>query len=293
MVGKALTRRLERETGVTLCLVPRSELDLTRQADVENWMETVRPNAVIHAAGLVGGVWANMNNPVDFLYVNATMATNLIHASHRVDVEKFLFIGSSCIYPKMAPQPIPESALLTGPLESTNEAYAIAKIAGLKLCQAYRSQYDADFNSVMPTNLYGIGDNFDLKSSHVIPALMRKAHEAKLSGAASMTIWGSGTPIREFMHVDDCADGCVFVLKNMSQRAPINLGSGQEMTIEALARVIMRVVGFEGKLIKDTSKPDGTPRKLMNSETLLSAGWSPSIDLEEGLSSTYRAHFLT
>lgn len=292
MVGEALVRRLSREAGVTLCLATRSELDLTRQSDVESWMNETRPDVVIHAAGLVGGIWANMNNPASFLYENAIMAANLIHSAHATNVKKFLFLGSSCIYPKLAPQPIPESALLTGPLEPTNEAYAIAKIAGVKLCQAYRTQHGADFNSVMPTNLYGPGDNFDLESSHVIPALMRKAHEAKMSGAKSMTIWGSGTPAREFMHVDDCADGCIFVLKNMSRDAPINLGSGQEVTIEALARLIMRVVGFEGDLITDTSKPDGTPRKLMDSATLLSAGWVPSIELEDGLSETYETHFL-
>lgn len=291
MVGEAIVRQLMHRSDVTLCLASRSELDLTRQEDVNYWMHETRPHVVIHAAGLVGGIWANMTYPANFLYENAIMAFNLIHSSHLINLEKFLFLGSSCIYPKLAPQPISENALLTGPLEPTNEAYAIAKIAGVKLCQAYRSQFNNDFNSVMPTNLYGPSDNFDLDSSHVIPALMRKAHEAKLSGAESMTIWGSGRPAREFMHVDDCANGCIFILENMSRDAPINLGSGQEVKIEELARLIMKIVGFKGELIKDLSKPDGTPRKLMDSKTLLSAGWSPSIALEEGLSMTYQKKF--
>lgn len=291
MVGAALVRRLQSEDVAAILTADRGSLDLTRQDAVERWMREHRPNAIIHAAGLVGGIMANMTYPADFLYENIAMATHLIRAAHEIDVEKLLFLGSSCIYPKLAPQPIPESALLTGPLEPTNEAYAVAKIAGIKLCQTYRRQHSVDYNSVMPTNLYGPGDNFNLESSHVVPALMRKAQEAKLAGATSMTIWGSGKPAREFLHVDDCADGCVFILKSMSREAPINLGSGEEVTIETLAHTIMKVVGFEGELHRDISKPDGTPRKLMDSSTLKSAGWSPSITLEDGLAETYRDAF--
>lgn len=293
MVGQAIVRRLQREDVGKLLTATRSELDLTRQDQVEVWMKTHRPDVILHAAGLVGGILANSTYPADFLYQNMIIAGHLVEAAFQSGVEKFIFLGSSCIYPKLAPQPIPEDALLTGPLEPTNEAYAVAKIAGVKLCQTYREQHGVDYNAVMPTNLYGPGDNFDLKSSHVIPALMRKAHEAKISGESSMTIWGSGTPTREFMHVDDCADGCIFVLKHMSRKAPINLGSGQEVTIKELAETMMRVVGLEGDVKTDTTKPDGTPRKLMDSETLLNAGWSPSISLESGLLETYRHHFLS
>ncbi|WP_298914948.1 GDP-L-fucose synthase [uncultured Algimonas sp.] len=291
MVGSALLRRLEREPVAGILTAGRDELDLTRQADVERWMSANRPHAVIHAAGRVGGILANSRYPADFLYDNLAMAQNVIASAHAAGVEKLLFLGSSCIYPKMAPQPIAEDALLSGPLEPTNEAYAIAKIAGVKLCQAYRAQHGADFVSAMPTNLYGPGDNFDLESSHVIPALMRKAHEAKLSGAPSMTLWGSGTPRREFLHVDDCADGCVFILKRMSRAAPINLGTGEDITIEALARAVMQSVGFDGTLTKDASKPDGTPRKVMDVSTLAKAGWTASIPLQQGLKRTYADAF--
>jgi GDP-L-fucose synthase len=291
MVGQALVRRLQREDDVEILTADRQTLDLTRQTNVERWMDQNRPDAVIHAAGKVGGIMANLTYPANFLYENVTMAAHLIHAAHETGVERFLLLGSSCIYPKLAPQPISETALLTGSLEPTNEPYAIAKIAGVKLCQAYRAQYGADYSSVMPTNLYGPGDNFDLESSHVIPALMRKAHEAKVFGAKTLTIWGSGRPAREFMHVDDCADGCVFVLKTFSRAAPINLGSGNEVTIAQLARTIADVVGFMGELVFDTSKPDGTPRKLMDSSTLRKAGWCPSTALIDGLRTTYALHF--
>lgn len=291
MVGSALVRRLQREPVAEILTAGRTTLDLTRQAEVEDWMADHKPDAVIHAAGRVGGILANRDYPADFLFDNLAMAQNVIRSAHNVGVEKLLFLGSSCIYPKMAPQPILESALLTGPLEPTNEAYAIAKIAGVKLCQTFHAQHGADFISAMPTNLYGPGDNFDLASSHVIPALMRKAHEAKRAGAPSMTIWGSGTPMREFLHVDDCADGCIFILKNMSRRAPVNLGSGEEVTIATLAQKVMEAVGYDGALELDTTKPDGTPRKIMDAATLRGAGWSPSIPLSEGLAATYAAEF--
>lgn len=291
MVGSALVRRLQREPVAEILTAGRTTLDLTRQAEVEDWMADHKPDAVIHAAGRVGGILANRDYPADFLFDNLAMAQNVIRSAHSVGVEKLLFLGSSCIYPKMAPQPILESALLTGPLEPTNEAYSIAKIAGVKLCQTFRAQHGADFISAMPTNLYGPGDNFDLASSHVIPALMRKAHEAKRAGAPSMTIWGSGTPMREFLHVDDCADGCIFILKNMSRRMPVNLGSGEEVTIATLAQKVMEAVGYDGTLELDTTKPDGTPRKIMDASTLRGAGWSPSIPLSEGLAATYAAEF--
>lgn len=291
MVGSALVRRLDAEPVAAILTAGRDELDLTRQSDVERWMEANRPDAIIHAAGKVGGIHVNDRYPADFLFDNLAMAQNVVNAAFNMGVEKLLFLGSSCVYPKHAPQPIRENALLSGPLEPTNEAYAIAKIAGVKLCQAYRRQHGADFISAMPTNLYGPGDNFDLQTSHVIPALMRKAHEAKQSGAEAMEIWGTGSPRREFMHVDDCADGCVFILKQVSQAEPINLGSGTDMTIEELARAIMDAVGFNGELRKDPSKPDGTPRKLMDGGKLRALGWSPSIALTDGLARVYRDTF--
>jgi len=251
-------------------------------------MRDNKPEAVILAAAKVGGIVANDSWPADFLYDNLAIENAVIHGAFEAGVEKLLFLGSSCIYPKFAPQPISEDALLTGPLEPTNEWYAIAKIAGIKLCQAYRRQHGRDFISAMPTNLYGPGDNFDLTSSHVIPALMRKAHEAKASGAGSMTIWGTGTPRREFLHVDDCADALVFLLKNYSGDSHVNVGSGTDVTIDELARLVMQAVGFDGSLEHDTSKPDGTPRKLMSNERLAGMGWSPRIALRDGLKSTYQ-----
>lgn len=239
----------------------------------------------------IGGIHANDTQPAAFLYDNLMIEANIIHAAYKAGVEKLMFLGSSCIYPRLAPQPIPEEALLTGPLESTNEWYAIAKIAGIKLCQAYRKQYGADFISAMPTNLYGPGDNFDLTSSHVVPALIRKAHEAKLAGATSMEIWGSGTPRREFLHVDDCADAIVFLMKSYDGFDHINVGSGEDVTIEELARLVMKVVGFEGVLTRDLGKPDGTPRKLMSADRLRALGWAPSITLEEGIRQSY-SHWL-
>lgn len=287
MVGQALLRRLEREP-CTVLTAPRS-VDLRDQGTVHDWFAANRPDAVILAAARVGGIMANAERPAEFLYDNIAIATNVIHAAHLHDVAKLLFLGSSCIYPKHAEQPIREDALLTGPLEPTNEAYAIAKIAGLKLAAAYRAQYGRDFISVMPTNLYGPGDNWDPASSHVVPALIRKAHEAKLAADDSFTIWGSGTPRREFLHVDDLADACVMLVQRYSDDAPINVGSGDDIAIADLARIIADVVGFQGDIETDTSKPDGTPRKLMDNSRLAAMGWQPRIDLREGLQDAYAA----
>lgn len=286
MVGAALVRRLAQE-DCEIITAGRDTVDLTRQAEVEAWLGDARPQAVLLAAAKVGGILANATYPAEFLYENLTIETNIIHASHKVGVEKLLFLGSSCIYPKFAAQPISEDSLLTGALEPTNEWYAIAKIAGLKLAEAYRKQHGVDFISAMPTNLYGPGDNFDLTSSHVLPALIRKAHEARLAGAAELTIWGSGTPRREFLHVDDAADALVFLLKSYSGDQHVNVGSGTDVTILELAETVARVVGFEGRIALDTSKPDGTPRKLMSGDKLAHLGWQPSIELESGIRSTY------
>ncbi len=287
MVGSALLRRLEPE-GAEVITAGRETVDLRRQEQVEAWMAAEKPQAVFVPAAKVGGILANDSYPADFLYDNVLIAANIIHSAHETGVEKLLFLGSSCVYPKFADQPIAEDALLTGALEPTNEWYAVAKIAGLKLCQAYRRQHGVDFISAMPTNLYGPGDNFDLKSSHVIPALIRKAHEAKQAGADSMKIWGTGSPRREFLHVDDCADALVHLMKTYSDAQHVNVGSGSDVTIADLARLVMDVVGFEGALTKDESKPDGTPRKLMSADKIRGLGWTPSISLEDGLADAYR-----
>jgi GDP-L-fucose synthase len=287
MVGAALVRQLERE-HCKILTAGRDVLDLRDDTAVRHWMGTNRPQAVILAAAKVGGIVANDSWPADFLYDNLAIENAIIHGAFETGVEKLLFLGSSCIYPKFAPQPITEDALLTGPLEPTNEWYAIAKIAGIKLCQAYRRQHGRDFISAMPTNLYGPGDNFDLTSSHVIPALIRKAHEAKRADARSMTIWGSGKARREFLHVDDCASALVFLLKNYSGEQHVNVGSGTDVTIDELARLVMRAVGFEGALEHDTAKPDGTPRKLMANQKLAKMGWAPQISLKYGLAATYQ-----
>jgi GDP-L-fucose synthase len=289
MVGSAIVRRLQEEKVGELLTATRQEVDLVRQADVEAWVASNKPEAVFVPAARVGGILANDRQPSDFLYDNLMIEANIINACYRSGVEKMLFLGSSCIYPKFAPQPIQEDALLTGPLEPTNEWYAIAKIAGIKLCEAYRKQHGCDFISAMPTNLYGPNDNFDLDTSHVVPALLRKAHEAKASGAKSMEIWGTGSPRREFLHVDDCADAIVFLMKSYSGAQHINVGSGEDITIEELARLAMKAVGFEGELLHDLSKPDGTPRKLMSAEKLRGMGWSPRIGLEEGLRGAYQS----
>lgn len=286
MVGSALVRRLERHGGVEILTASREDADLLRQQEVEDWMARARPQAVFLAAARVGGIQANAERPADFLYENLMIEANVIHAAHRLGVEKLVFLGSTCIYPRMAPQPIPEDALLTGPLEETNEAYAIAKIAGLKLCQAYRRQHGRDFISAMPTNLYGPGDNYDLNASHVLPALLRKAIEAKRAGAATMTVWGSGAPLREFLHVDDLADALVFLAERYSGDSHVNVGAGEEVSIRRLAEMICEAVGFRGGLDFDASKPDGTPRKLSDVSRLHAMGWRHRISLAEGLQRT-------
>ena len=285
MVGSAIMRRLEAE-GCEILTATHAELDLTRQAEVEAWMAAQKPDAVFVAAAKVGGILANDSYPADFLYDNLMIEANLIHAAHRAGVGKLMFLGSSCIYPKLADQPMREDALLTGPLEPTNEWYAIAKIAGIKLCQAYRRQHGADFISAMPTNLYGPGDNFDLETSHVLPALVRKIVEARDAGAGEVVMWGSGTPLREFMHADDLADALVFLMAHYSGAEHVNVGTGQEVSIRALAETIAAQAGFAGEIVHDTTKPDGTPRKLMDSTRLLSMGWAPRIGLDDGLRRT-------
>ncbi|SEJ67736.1 GDP-L-fucose synthase [Sphingomonas sp. OV641] len=287
MVGSAIVRRLADENCDVLT-ASRAELDLKDQAAVRAWFAAHRPQAVFLAAAKVGGILANDSYPADFLYDNLMIEANIIEAAHVHEVEKLMFLGSSCIYPKFAPQPIGEDALLTGPLEPTNEWYAIAKIAGIKLAQAYRKQHGRDFISAMPTNLYGPGDNFDLQSSHVLPALIRKAHEAKLAGATGMEIWGSGTPRREFLHVDDLADACVFLMRTYSGESHVNVGFGDDVTIAELVQMVAEAVGFGGEIVRDTSKPDGTPRKLMDSRMLMNMGWQPRISLREGIAATYR-----
>ncbi|MGE3302305.1 MAG: GDP-L-fucose synthase family protein [Hyphomonadaceae bacterium] len=286
LVGSALMRRLARE-DCTILTATREELDLMDQAAVQAWVRAARPDAAIMAAARVGGIVANDSAPADFIYDNLVIETNVVGALHRYGVEKFLFLGSSCVYPKFAEQPIHEDSLLSGALEPTNEWYAVAKIAGIKLCQAFRRQHGADFISAMPTNLYGPGDNFDLQLSHVVPALIRKAHAAKVAGDAAMTIWGTGAPRREFLHVDDCADALVHLLRFYSDEAQINVGSGEDIAIYDLARLIGEVVGFQGEIARDTAKPDGTPRKLLSAERMLGLGWRPKIALREGLAETY------
>ena len=286
MVGSALVRRLESED----CKILKStsdELDLRRQSDVEAWMEVQKPDAIFLCAATVGGILANETRPAEFIYDNMMIETYVIHGAWRTGVEKLLFMGSACIYPREAPQPMPEDCLLTGPLEPTNEWYAIAKIAGIKLCQAYRKQFGADFISAQPNNLYGPGDNFDLVSSHVVPALIRKAHEAKAEGRDSMEIWGSGNPMREFLYVADIADALVFLMKRFSGDMQMNVGWGREISIRQLAETIGRIVGFEGKLVFDASKPDGTPRKLLDTTRLSGLGWKATTSLEEGLEKSY------
>ncbi|MDE8650487.1 GDP-L-fucose synthase [Novosphingobium album (ex Liu et al. 2023)] len=288
MVGSAIARRLAREDCVVLT-VGREELDLIDQAAVRAWFARERPDAVFLAAARVGGILANDTYPADFLYDNLMIEANIIEAAFRSEVSKLMFLGSSCIYPKFAEQPIREDSLLTGPLEPTNEWYAIAKIAGIKLCQAYRRQHGRDFISAMPTNLYGPGDNFDPQSSHVLPALIRKAHEARTSGAGEMTIWGTGTPRREFLHVDDLADACVFLMERYSGDSHVNVGSGSDIPIRDLAGLVAQVIGFSGAVVTDPSRPDGTPRKLMDSSVLNAMGWHPRVSLEEGIAGAYQA----
>jgi GDP-L-fucose synthase len=286
MVGSALVRRLARE-DCELLTVERDRVDLRRQAEVEAWMHEMKPQVVVLAAARVGGIHANANRPADFLDDNLTLQTNIIHTAAEIGVSKLLFLGSSCIYPRLAPQPISESSLLTGPLEPTNQWYAIAKIAGLMQCQAYREQHGCDFISAMPTNLYGPGDNFDLDDAHVLPALLRQFRAAARAADAKVTIWGTGTPRREFLHVDDCADALVFLLRHYSDAQTINVGVGKDVTIGELAQLVADAVGFKGEIGYDTSRPDGTPRKLLDVSRLTALGWRARTGLEEGIASTY------
>ncbi|GAB5470118.1 MAG: GDP-L-fucose synthase [Rhodospirillales bacterium] len=286
MVGSGLVRRLEQEDCEVLT-AGRDRLNLLSQEATQSFLAAEKPDCVIVAAAKVGGIHANNIYPAEFLYENLMIEANLVHGSHLADVNRLLFLGSSCIYPRLAPQPMPEDSLLTGPLETTNQWYAIAKIAGIRLCQAYKVQYGRDYISAMPTNLYGPGDNFDLANSHVLPALIRKAHEAKLSGQQVIEVWGSGKPKREFMHVDDLADALVFLLKTYSGHEHVNVGVGSDVSIRELAETICRIVGFEAELRFDASKPDGTPRKLMDVTRLTEMGWTSQIALQDGIASTY------
>jgi GDP-L-fucose synthase len=287
MVGSAVHRRLLKDGFTRVLGQTRAELNLLDRSAVRAFFEKERPAVVVDAAAKVGGILANNEQPVEFLLQNLTIQNNLIEAAADFGTRKFLFLGSSCIYPKMAPQPIPESALLTGLLEPTNDAYAIAKIAGIKLCQSYARQYGKNFISAMPTNLYGPHDNYDLRNSHVLPALIRKVHEAKHSGAKSIPVWGSGNPRREFLHTDDLADACLFLLENYDQPDLINVGCGEDVTIRELAETICEVLRFEGSLEFDASKPDGTPRKLLDISKIKSLGWSPKISLRDGIADAY------
>jgi len=287
MVGSALMRRLARE-DCELLTATRQECDLRRQAAVERWTGKARPQVVVVAAAKVGGILANTTYPAEFLYDNLAIETNVVHAAYEAGVDKLLFLGSSCIYPKFAPQPMPESCLLEGQLEASNQWYALAKIAGVKLCQAYRRQYGCNFISVMPTNLYGPGDNFELLGSHVVPALLAKMHAAKMAGAPEVEIWGTGEPRREFLHVDDLADACVHLLEVYSGETPINVGYGADLTIAELAEMVRAMVGFEGSLRFNAERPDGTPQKLLDTTRLNALGWQPRIPLSQGLAGTYR-----
>jgi GDP-L-fucose synthase len=287
MVGSAVVRRLSREP-CRILTADRAALDLRRQDEVEAWMTANRPQVVVIAAAKVGGIHANATYPADFLYDNLAIEANVIHAAFKLGVEKLLFLGSSCIYPREAPQPMAEEALLAGPLEPTNQWYAIAKIAGIKLCQAYRRQHGCDFISAMPTNLYGPGDNFHPTDSHVPAALLRRLHEAKEAGLPEVTVWGSGRPRREFLHVDDLADACVFLLTTYSNESHVNVGTGEDVTVAEFAEMVRRVVGWEGRLVYDTSRPDGMPRKVLDVSRLAAMGWRAMTPLEEGLRGYYR-----
>ena len=288
LVGSALVRRLEAAGRHDLLLRTRQQLDLTDSAAVDAFFERERPDQVYLAAARVGGILANKTYPADFLRENLAIEINVIEAAYRYGVQKLLFLGSSCVYPKHAPQPIREEYLLSGPLEPTNRAYAIAKIAGLELCRSFHEQYGSHFISVMPTNLYGPNDDFDLDSSHVLPALIRKFHEAKLAGSTEVVVWGSGTPKREFLHVDDLADACVFLMDRFDDAEPINIGTGEDISIADLSKLIAEVVGFEGDVVYDRTKPDGTPRKLLDVSRLHALGWTHRIGLREGIELTYK-----
>lgn len=289
MVGNAIVTNLKKKGYTNLLLKTKKELDLLNQKHVFDFFAKYKPEYVFLSAAKVGGIVANNTARAEFIYNNLTIETNIIHAAHMHGVKKLLFLGSSCIYPKFADQPITESALLTGALEPTNEYYAIAKIAGIKLCEAYRDQYNDNFISVMPTNLYGPNDNYDLKNSHVLPAMIRKFYEAKMNNLPTVTIWGTGKPKREFLHVDDLAEACVFLMKNYNDRGTINIGTGVDVSIKNLAQEVKKVVGYEGKLIFDTTKPDGTPRKLLNVKKIHDLGWKHKINLDAGVKKTYKS----
>ena len=292
MVGSAIYRNLEQKGFSNIVTRTSTELDLRNQNAVAEFFDSESPEYVILAAAKVGGILANNTYRADFLYENMMIQNNVIHQSHLKNVQKLLFLGSSCIYPKLAPQPLKEEFLLTGLLEPTNEPYAIAKIAGIKMCDSYRSQYGKDFISAMPTNLYGPNDNYDLNTSHVLPAMIRKFHEAKIAGNTDVTLWGSGTPLREFLHVDDLAEACVFMMENYSDYGQINIGIGEDLSIKDLALLIQKITGHTGNIVWDSSKPDGTPRKLMDVDKINSMGWKAKITLEEGITKVYQGKFL-
>lgn len=287
MVGSAIVRKLNDEGFLNIIVRTSNELDLRNQKAVNNFFEKEKPDYVFLAAAKVGGIYANNTYRAEFLYDNLMIQSNVIHASYKYEVKKLLFLGSSCIYPKLAPQPLKEEYLLTGPLESTNEPYAIAKIAGIKMCDAYRSQYGCNFISVMPTNLYGPNDNYDLNNSHVLPALLRKFHQARIKGEPYVTVWGSGTPMREFLHVDDLADACFYLMMNYNEPGFINIGTGKDISIKELALLIKEIVGYKGDIKFDTSKPDGTPRKLLDVSKLHALGWKHKIELKQGIQMVY------
>ena len=287
LVGSAIVRSLEKKDYTNIVVRTHSELDLTDQAAVNSFFETEKPEDVVLAAAHVGGINANRTYPADFIYINSMIQCNVIKASHDNRVKKLLFLGSSCIYPRMAPQPIKESALLTGPLEETNEAYAVAKISGMEMCKFFKRQYGDDFISCMPTNLYGPNDNFDLENSHVLPAMIRKFHDAKVAGAEYTELWGDGSPLREFLYVDDMADACVYLLENYSGEEHVNIGTGKEITIKELAETVRDIVGFKGEIRWNTDMPNGTPRKLCDVSKLHSIGWKEKVDLREGIRLEY------
>lgn len=293
MVGSAITRKLQQQGYGNLITRTSQQLDLRNQQAVQDFFATEKPEYVFLAAAKVGGILANNQYRADFIYENLMIQSNVIHEAYKNGVQKLMFLGSSCIYPKLAPQPLQEEALLTGLLEETNEPYAIAKIAGIKMCDAYRSQYGCNFISVMPTNLYGPNDNYDLNTSHVLPALLRKFHEGKINNSPAVTVWGSGTPLREFLHVDDLADACYYLMQNFNEAGFLNVGTGKEITIKDLALMMKDITGFEGDIIWDTSKPDGTPRKLMDVSKLENLGWKAQITLREGIEDVYKNNFLT
>jgi GDP-L-fucose synthase len=291
LVGSAIWRELKRQGFKNLIGRTRQEVNLLDAAAVQKFFAETKPEFIFYAAAKVGGIHANNTQPAAFLFENLQIQNNLIHTAYQMGTRKLLFLGSSCIYPKLAPQPLKEEYLLTGPLEPTNEWYAIAKIAGIRMCQAYRRQYGCDFISAMPTNMYGPNDNYDLQTSHVLPALIRKFHDAKISSAATVTCWGTGAPLREFLYADDLAGACVFLMQNYDEEQFINVGSGSEITIRELSELVKRIVGFAGEIVWDTTKPDGTPRKLMDSSRLFALGWRPQVDLEAGIRLAY-ADFL-